>query len=100
MKETSVDIHITTRHCTLSDIEHQAAIGAAMHFEKYNSSIIRVDAIVEEGPLTKSCEYTVKIQGHLIVAKESAPDFAKAIHYASHKIQRQLTKIHDKQTSH
>ncbi|MBK7186705.1 MAG: HPF/RaiA family ribosome-associated protein [Ignavibacteria bacterium] len=40
------------------------------------------------------------MNGQLIVAKESAPDFGKAIHDAAQKIQRQLTKIHDKQTSH
>lgn len=95
-----MDIHITTRHCTLTDIEHQAAVDAAKHFEKFHNSIIRVDAIVDEGPLKKSCEYTVKINGQLIVAKESAPDFSKAIHDAAQKIQRQLTKIHDKQASH
>lgn len=95
-----MDIHITTRHCTLTDIEHQAAVDAATHFEKFHNSIIRVDAIVDEGPLTKTCEFTVKINGQLIVAKESAPDFGKAIHDAAQKIQRQLTKIHDKQTSH
>ncbi|MCX6139982.1 MAG: ribosome-associated translation inhibitor RaiA [Candidatus Kapabacteria bacterium] len=95
-----MDIHITTRHCTLSDVDHEAAIEAAKHFEKFYSTIIRVDAIVEEGPLAKSCEYTVKIAGQLIVAKESGPDFAKAIHDSAQKIQRQLTKIHDKQTSH
>jgi ribosomal subunit interface protein len=95
-----VDIHITTRKCSLSDLEHQAAIDAAKGFEKFNTSIIRVDAIVEEGPLSKTCEYTVKIQGQLIVAKESAPEFGKAIHDAAQKIERQLSKIHDKMSKH
>lgn len=91
-----MDIHITTRHCTLTEQEHEAAVEAAKHFEKYHGSILRVDAIVDADAQTKTCEFTVKIQGQLVVAKQSAADFTKAIHDSAHKIQRQLTKIHDK----
>jgi len=91
-----VDIHVTTRHCTLTDLEHQSAVHMAEHFGKYNSEIVRVDAIIEDSSHTMSCEFTVKIPGHLIVSKESASDFGKAIHDAGQKISHQLMKIHEK----
>ncbi len=95
-----MDIHITTRKGSLTDQEHELAIESAKNFQKFHSSIVRVDAIIDEEPINKSCEYTVRIHGQLIVAKERGPDFSKAIHDAAQKVQRQLSKIHDKAAKH
>lgn len=91
-----MDIHITTRHCTITDAENENAVTAARRFEKFNQNIVRADIVFEEVPLKKSCEITLRIHDHLLVAKEIAPDFSKAVHDAGLKIERQLSKIHDK----
>ncbi|MBK9184412.1 MAG: hypothetical protein IPM83_15200 [Ignavibacteria bacterium] len=95
-----MDIHITTRHCTLTDTEHQAAVDAATHFEKFHNSIIRVDAIVDEGPSPKPANSPSRSMVNSSLPKNPPQTSGKAIHDAAQKIQRQLTKIHDKQTSH
>lgn len=91
-----MDIHVTTRHCAITDAENTMVIETAKSFEKFGNSIIRVDAILDKGPLTKTCEFTVKVQGNLLVSHESAADFTKAVHDAGEKMQRQLSRIHDK----
>lgn len=92
-----MDIHITTRHCTLTDHENEAAVKAATHFGKFYDNILRVDAILEQEHGAHLCEYTVKVGGHTIVAKEQGQDFSRAIHDAAEKIVRQLTKLNDRQ---
>ncbi|MBU3741059.1 MAG: ribosome-associated translation inhibitor RaiA [Candidatus Kapabacteria bacterium] len=91
-----MDYHVTHRHCELSSEEHEAAKKAAEHFQKFHGNILRVDAIFD-GHLNAtsmfSCEYTVHIQGHTIVAKDTADTFLKAIHEAAAKIERQLVKL-------
>jgi ribosomal subunit interface protein len=91
-----MDIHVTARHCTITEAENTTVVETAMSFERYGNSILRVDAIIDKGPLDRICEFTVKIQGQLLVAKESAADVTKAVHDAGEKIHRQLSRIHDK----
>ena len=87
-----MDIHISTRHCTITDAEYEQAVNAARRFEKFHQGIVRADILFEEIPLKKSCEITVRIHDHLL----QAPDFTKAVHDAGLKMERQLSKIHDK----
>lgn len=91
-----MDIHVTARHCTITDAENTTVIETARSFERYGNHILRVDAIIDQGPLDKICEFTVKIQGQLLVARESASDVTKAAHDAGEKMIRQLGRIHDK----
>jgi ribosomal subunit interface protein len=91
-----MDIHISTRHCTITDAEYEQAVTAARRFEKFHQGIVRADILFEEVPLEKFCEITVRIHDHLLVAKVQAPDFTKAVHDAGLKMERQLSKIHDK----
>jgi ribosomal subunit interface protein len=91
-----MDIHVTARHCAITEAENSTVIETAKSFERYGNSILRVDAIIDKGPLERVCEFTVKIQGQLLVAKESATDVTKAVHDAGEKIHRQLSRIHDK----
>jgi len=92
-----VDIHITNRRGKLSEVDHEAAVNAAKHFEHYFDGIIRVDAIFDDDEgIEKECEFTVKIPDHMVVAHEKAHDFTRAIHGASEKMIRQLTKLNDK----
>jgi ribosomal subunit interface protein len=91
-----MDIHIKTRHCEITDAEYDSAVNAARRFEKFNHNIVRTDILFEEVPLNKSCEITLRIHDHLLVAKEVAADFSKAVHDAGLKMERQLSKVHDK----
>ncbi len=91
-----MDIHISNRHCTITDAEYENAVNAALRFEKFNLNIVRANILFEEVPLQKFCEITVRICDHLLVAKETAEDFTKAAHDAGLKIERQLAKIHGK----
>ncbi|MCU0331698.1 MAG: HPF/RaiA family ribosome-associated protein [Candidatus Kapabacteria bacterium] len=90
-----MDVHVTARHCKLSSEEHDAAVLAAQQFSRYHDGIIRVDGIFENG-VDKTCEYTVRLQGHTIVARENSESFGKSIHEAAHKIVRQLRKLKTK----
>lgn len=91
-----MDIHISNRHCTITDAEYDNAVTTVRRFEKFNLNIIRTDVLFEEVPLKKFCEITVRIHDHLLVAKETADDFTKAVHDAGLKMERQLAKVHDK----
>ncbi len=92
-----MDVHITTRHCQLSDEEHTAAVKAAEYLDRFHPSIIRVDVIAGEDAGNKFAEFTVKVQGHTVVAKEQAAEHVKAIHDAREKVARQLKKLSDRQ---
>ena len=91
-----MDYHVTQRHCSLSTQELEAAKSAAEHFLKFNHGILRVDAIFDghlNATSTFTCEYTVHVQGHTVVAKDTADTFLKAIHESAAKIERQLVKL-------
>ncbi|MDZ4745751.1 MAG: ribosome-associated translation inhibitor RaiA [bacterium] len=91
-----MDIHITSRRGKLNEDVHEAAVNAAKRFEHYFEGIIRVDAIMDDDGSEKQCEFTVKIPDHLVVGHEKAYDFSKAIHDASEKVVRQLTKMNER----
>ncbi|RPI69745.1 MAG: ribosome-associated translation inhibitor RaiA [Ignavibacteriae bacterium] len=92
-----MDVHITTRHCQLTDEEHQAAIKGAEYLDRFHHHILHVDVIASEDAGIKNAEFTVKVQGHVVVAKESGDDYVKAIHDAREKVARQLKKLSDRQ---
>lgn len=91
-----MDLHVTHRHCTVTDEENLAASTAAQNFKKYHDGIIRVDVIFD-GHVQNECEYSVRVPGHTLVAKESADTFLQAIHIAADKVERQLAKLKGKQ---
>lgn len=95
-----MDIHITTRHYELKEDEYALAAEAAMGFEKFSKRITRVDVIVTAEPLGASCEFTLKLNGTVLVAKVAHEETTKAIHDAALKVHRQLGKIHDKAAKH
>ncbi len=95
-----MDIHISTRHHELTDLEYTLTSEAAIGFEKFTKRITRVDVIISTEPLGVSCEFTVKLNGTVVVAKVEHEDATKAIHDAALKVHRQLAKIHDKAAKH
>jgi len=92
-----MDVHITTRHTSLSDTEHDAAVKAAEHLERFHGHLIRLDIIASEEADQKEAEFTLRVQGHTIVAKERATDMTSAIVSARNKIERQLKRLNDRQ---
>lgn len=95
-----MDIHISTRHYDLKELEYQLASDSAAGFEKYSTKITRVDVVVQGEPIGASCEFTVKLNGHIVVAKVAHDETTKAIHDAALKVHRQLSKIHEKAAKH
>jgi len=91
-----MDVHITTRHNKLSDEEHDAAVKAAEHLERFHGQIMRLDIIASEEGDMKHAEFTARVQGQTIVAKEKATEYTKAIHDARDKIERQLKRLNDR----
>ena len=89
-----MDVHITTRH---TEEEHDAAVKAAEHLERFHTHIIRLDIIASEEGDQKVAEFTARVQGQTIVAKEHANDLIKAIHDTRDKIERQLKRLNDRQ---
>ena len=92
-----MDIHITTRHTQLNDEEHDAAVQAAEHLSKFHPKILRVDVIASEESGIKEAEFTVRVQGHTLVAKEKNAEHMKAIHDARDKVERQLRRLNERQ---
>lgn len=95
-----MDIHISTRHYELTDLEYTLTSEAAIGFEKFTKKITRVDVVVSAEPIGVSCEFTVKLNGNILVAKVEHEEPTKAIHDAALKVHRQLAKIHDKAAKH
>ncbi len=87
-----MDVHLTARHCKLQPEEQAAARAAALGFAKYIDGITRVDGIFD-ATTSKSCEYAVRVHGHVIVARNEAEGFEKAIHDAAHSVIRQIRKL-------
>ncbi len=94
-----MDVHITTRHCKLSDEEHNAAVKAAEHLMRFHENILRVDIVAIEDAGVKQAEFAVRVQGHTIVAKEHGVDHGKAIHDAREKVERQLKRLNERRNS-
>ena len=92
-----MDIHITTRHCTLNDEEHEAAVHAAEHLSKFYPKIFRVDVVASEEAGIKEAEFKVSVQGHTVVSKEQNSEHIKAIHDARDKVERQLRRLNERQ---
>jgi ribosomal subunit interface protein len=91
-KDPLMDVHLTARHCKLQPDEQAAARAAATSFTKYIDGITRVDGIFDS-TTAKSCEFAVRVHGHVIVARNDADGFSKAIHDAAHSVIRQLRKL-------
>lgn len=83
--------NITFRHLKSQPELHDAAILAADNFNKFHDQIISTD-VVFKNDNEKTVEFTVRVQGNTLVAKESSDDFNKSLNDASDKIIRQLRK--------
>ncbi len=83
---------VTFRHLKSEPELHDAAIDAAASFEKYHDGIISTD-IIFSNDHSKSVEFTVRVKGDTLVAKEDSGDFMKSLNEASDKMIRQLRKL-------
>jgi ribosomal subunit interface protein len=83
--------NVTFRHLKRHPHLHDAAIDTAASFERFYDQIISTD-IVFKNDNTKTVEFTVRVQGNTLVAKDSSDDFHKSLNDAADKMIRQLRK--------
>jgi len=95
MKTNVTFRHLNGHHPNL----HEAAMDASSRFQKFHDGIIStsVDFINEA---EKIVQFTVHIQGHTLVIKESSDEFGKSLAVAEDRMVRQLKKAKDKAMSH
>ncbi len=83
--------NITFRHLKTQPELQSAALEAAESFSKFNDQIISTD-VVFKNDNDKTVEFTVRVQGSTLIAKESSDDFNKSLNSATNKMVRQLRK--------
>ncbi len=83
--------NITFRHLKTQPELYNAALEAAQSLNKFHDQIISTD-VVFKNDNDKTVEFTVRVQGSTLIAKESSDDFYKSLNSASDKIVRQLRK--------
>lgn len=86
---------VTFRHMKTDEALHDAAIYAAEKFEKFTDLITSIDVIFTNEN-SKEVEFTLRVNGNVIVAKESSDDFHKSLNEAEDKVIRQLKKYKEK----
>ncbi len=82
---------VTFRHMKSENELHEAATEAAERFEKFYSGISGTD-IIFKNEANKIVEFTVRVNGTVLVAKESSNEFNKSLNEAADKMIRQLRK--------
>jgi len=86
---------VTFRHVKTQPELQEAALEAAERFEKFYSGITSTD-IIFKNEADKIVEFTVRVQGNTLIAKESSDEFHKSLNEASDKMIRQLRKRKEK----
>jgi putative sigma-54 modulation protein len=87
--------NVTFRHLKSHPDLENAALAAADGFAKFLDNIISTD-VVFKNEIDKTVEFTVRVQGNTLVAKDSSDDFYKSLNDASDKIIRQIHKFKTK----
>jgi putative sigma-54 modulation protein len=82
---------VTFRHFKSQAELHDAALEAAERFEKFYSGITSTD-IIFKNEANKVVEFTVRVNGNTLIAKESSDEFNKSLNEAADKMIRQLRK--------
>lgn len=83
--------NVTFRHLKSNPQLQDAAVVAAEKFERFFDGISSTD-IVFKNETDKIVEFTVRVNGNTLNAKEKSEDFSKSLNLASDKMVRQLRK--------
>jgi putative sigma-54 modulation protein len=83
--------NVTFRHLKSNPQLQDAAVVAAEKFERFFDGISSTD-IVFKNESDKIVEFTVRVNGNTLNAKEKSEDFGKSLNLASDKMVRQLRK--------
>jgi ribosomal subunit interface protein len=83
--------NVTFRHLKSNPQLQDAAVGAAEKFERFFEGISSTD-IVFKNDTDKIVEFTVRVNGNTLIAKDGSEDFSKSLNLASDKMVRQLRK--------
>ncbi|MBI5326613.1 MAG: ribosome-associated translation inhibitor RaiA [Ignavibacteriae bacterium] len=86
---------VTFRHVKTQHELQEAALEAAERFEKFYNGITSTD-IIFKNEADKTVEFTVRVHGNTLIAKESSDEFHKSLYEASDKMIRQLQKRKEK----
>ena len=86
---------VTFRHVNTQPELQEAALEAAERFEKFYNGITSTD-IIFKNEVDKTVEFTVRVQGNTLIAKETSDEFHKSLYVASDKMIRQLQKRKEK----
>jgi len=94
-----MNVNITARHFKAKESTRDYIHERLDELTKYNENIIHADVILsyDKPPAdSKHCEIKLKLKERVLTAKETAPDFERAIDLAVVKIETQLYKFKDK----
>ncbi len=83
--------NVTFRHLKSHPELHQKAIDVAESFDKFLDQIISTDVVFWKDQ-DKMVEFTVRVQGSTLVAREGSESFQKSLNEAGDKMVRQLRK--------
>lgn len=96
-----MDVQISARHCTISDIlqdhlkEEVEALGK--FYPNITSASIVLDRISD---LSRHCEISLNVKGAVVVASADEENMGKAIDTALERAKVQLKKANEKQKAH
>lgn len=86
---------ITFRHMKTNPELHETAVREADGFDKFLDNIISTD-VVFTNENDKIVEFTVRVKGDTLIARDRTEDFSKSLHSAADKMVRQLRKLKTK----
>ncbi|MCX7735751.1 MAG: ribosome-associated translation inhibitor RaiA [Candidatus Kapabacteria bacterium] len=93
-----MNTQVTFRHLKSRPELHEAALESAQRFTKFYDGITNtnVEFIADNN---NTVEFRVRINGNVLVVRESSDDFMKSLHTATDKMIRQLKKQKTKQSN-
>jgi putative sigma-54 modulation protein len=90
---------VTFRHMKAENDLNTAAQDAARKFEKFHDGVLSANVEFIDDT-HKIVEFTVRLQGKTLVAKEHTDDFMKSLNASSDSIIRQIKKHKTKLNDH
>ena len=97
-----MNIEVTARHFTPSDILKELIEEKVSKVEKYNVELTRCNVVLtkEENGVEQSVEIIAHGKGHEFVSHDNSSKFEKSLANAVDKLSVQIKKYHDKKVSH
>jgi ribosomal subunit interface protein len=92
-----MDVTITARHCTISDIVRDRAVLRANRLERYDARVTRVDIVFDTDHGAKSVEGRLHLAGEgILTARGKANAFRSALDQVLDRLDKQLKRQCDR----